>query len=44
VPAFAEIRAAMDAVNTHRSTPTGTVRINTSLGAAHRVLAPFVLE
>jgi DNA-binding transcriptional LysR family regulator len=43
-PALGQIRAAMEAVNTHRSTPTGTVRINSSLGAAHRVLAPFVLE
>jgi DNA-binding transcriptional LysR family regulator len=43
-PALAQIRGAMDAVNTHRATPTGTLRINTSLGAAHRVLAPVVLE
>ena len=43
-PALAQIRGAMDAVNTHRATPTGTLRINSSLGAAHRVLAPIVLE
>ena len=43
-PALAQIRGAMDAVNTHRATPTGTLRINSSLGAAHRVLAPVVLE
>src|ERR1700674_972085 len=43
-PALAQIRGAMDAVNAHRATPTGTLRINTSLGAAHRVLAPVVLE
>jgi DNA-binding transcriptional LysR family regulator len=43
-PALAEIRAAIDAVNTHRATPTGTLRINSSVGAAHRILAPFVLE
>ena len=44
VPALSEIRGAMDAVNTHRATPTGTLRINSSLGAAHRILAPIVLE
>lgn len=43
-PALTEIRGAMDAVNTHRTTPTGTLRVNCSLGAAHRMLAPFVLE
>jgi len=44
VPALAQIRGAMDAVNTHRATPTGTLRINSSLGAAHRVLVPVVLQ
>lgn len=43
-PALAEIRSAIDAVNTHRATPTGTLRINSSVGAARRILAPFVLE
>src|SRR5260370_9125959 len=43
-PALAEIRGAVDAVNTHRATPSGTLRINSSLGAAHRILAPIVLE
>jgi DNA-binding transcriptional LysR family regulator len=43
-PAVAEIRRAMEAVNTHRATPTGTLRINSSLGAAHRVVGPIVLE
>jgi DNA-binding transcriptional LysR family regulator len=43
-PALSEIREAMDAANTHRATPTGTLRINSSLGAAHRILAPVVLE
>src|SRR6202142_1775857 len=27
-PALSEIRGAMDAVNTHRATPTGALRIN----------------
>lgn len=43
-PALAQIRGAIDAVNVHRATPTGTLRINSSLGAAHRILAPVVLE
>ena len=30
-PALAEIRRAMEAVNAHRATPTGTLRINSSL-------------
>src|SRR5271170_2577268 len=42
-PALAEIRGAVDAVNKHRTTPTGTLRINSSLGAAHRMMAPFVI-
>src|SRR5258708_6428551 len=40
-PALAQIRAAMDAVHTHRATPTGTLRIDSSLGAAHPVPAPM---
>ncbi len=43
-PALAEIRGAVDAVNDQRTTPSGTLRINSSLGAAHRVLVPIVLE
>jgi DNA-binding transcriptional LysR family regulator len=42
-PALAEIHTAIDAVNTHRAAPSGTLRINSSLGAAHRILAPLVL-
>lgn len=43
-PALAEIRGAVDAVNSHRATPSGTLRINSSLGAAQRILTPIVLE
>jgi DNA-binding transcriptional LysR family regulator len=43
-PALAEIRGAMDAVNIHRDTPAGTLRINTSVGAARMILAPLILE
>jgi DNA-binding transcriptional LysR family regulator len=43
-PALREIGAAMDAVNDYRDKPTGTLRINSSEGAARMVLAPVVLE
>jgi DNA-binding transcriptional LysR family regulator len=43
-PALADIKGAMEAVNTHRDTPTGTLRINSSVGAARRILTPVVLE
>lgn len=42
-PALSEIRGAMDAVNIHRDTPAGTLRINTSVGAARMILTPLVL-
>jgi DNA-binding transcriptional LysR family regulator len=44
VPALSDIRGAMDAVNSHRDTPSGTLRINTSAGAARQILRPLVLE
>ncbi len=40
-PALGEIRGAMEGVNQHRDTPTGTLRINTSLGAAQHLLTPL---
>lgn len=43
-PALKDISAAMEAVNQFRATPTGTLRINTSEGAATRLLMPIVLE
>lgn len=43
-PALSDIHGAMEAVNTHRRTPAGTLRLNTSTGAARMVLMPFVLE
>jgi DNA-binding transcriptional LysR family regulator len=43
-PALSAIRNAMDAVNTHRSTPTGMLRLNSSVGAARRILRPLVFE
>ncbi|GFZ89650.1 LysR family transcriptional regulator [Dyella caseinilytica] len=43
-PALREIGAAMDAINDYRDKPTGTLRINTSEGAARMMLAPMVFE
>src|SRR5271155_4728710 len=43
-PALAAIRNAMDAVNAHRTTPTGVLRLNTSAGGARRVLKPLIFE
>jgi len=43
-PALREISAAMDEANTHRETPTGTLRINASEGAAMRLMNPVVYE
>ncbi|OAF05410.1 LysR family transcriptional regulator [Bradyrhizobium centrolobii] len=43
-PALTAIRDAADAVNQHRSTPTGVLRLNTSAGAARRILRPIVFE
>jgi DNA-binding transcriptional LysR family regulator len=42
-PALSEIRGAMDDTNLHRLSPIGTLRINSSLGAARMVFAPIVL-
>lgn len=43
-PALTAIREAADAVNQHRATPTGVLRLNTSAGAARRILQPIVFE
>jgi DNA-binding transcriptional LysR family regulator len=43
-PALSAIRNAMDAVNTHRSTPAGMLRLNSSVGGARRILRPLVFE
>jgi DNA-binding transcriptional LysR family regulator len=43
-PALGVIRDATDAVNRHRTTPTGVLRLNTSAGAARRILRPLVFE
>ncbi len=43
-PALADIRSAFEAVNELRDTPSGTLRLNTSVGAAQMIFAPIVLE
>jgi DNA-binding transcriptional LysR family regulator len=43
-PALAAIREAMEGVDAQRDEPSGTLRLNTSLGAARMILGPLVLE
>lgn len=43
-PALRELDAAMDATNAYRDTPSGTLRINLSEGAARLILVPVVAE
>jgi DNA-binding transcriptional LysR family regulator len=43
-PALSAIRTAMEQAGSHRDTPSGTLRINTSAGAARQVMTPIILE
>jgi DNA-binding transcriptional LysR family regulator len=43
-PAVGAINHAVDTVNTRRDKPVGSLRINTSVGAARRILSPMILE
>lgn len=43
-PAVSDIRLAMDVANSRRGSPKGTLRINSSAGAARRILAPLIVE
>jgi DNA-binding transcriptional LysR family regulator len=43
-PALSEIRDAVEAINSLRDTPTGLLRINTSVGAARQILQPIIFE
>ena len=43
-PALSEIRSAVEGVNNLRDRPTGTLRINSSVGAAWQFLVRVVLE
>lgn len=42
-PALAAIGGAIEGINSHRDTPAGMLRINTSAGAARMVLTPIIL-
>src|ERR1700728_1821155 len=43
-PAVSAINHAMETANTRRDKPIGTLRINSSVGAAPRILSPIILE
>jgi DNA-binding transcriptional LysR family regulator len=43
-PALGQIREAMEQAGSHRETPAGTLRINTSAGAARQMMEPIVFE
>ncbi|SON55411.1 D-malate degradation protein R [Hartmannibacter diazotrophicus] len=43
-PAVSDIRQAMDIASSGRGSPKGTLRINSSAGAARRILAPLIVE
>jgi DNA-binding transcriptional LysR family regulator len=43
-PALASIGKAAEAVNRHRESPTGLLRLNTSTGAARQILSPIIFE
>ncbi|WP_426287224.1 LysR substrate-binding domain-containing protein [Luteibacter sp. E-22] len=42
-PALADIRGAIERISDHGDTPTGSLRINTSVGAARRVMGPYLI-
>ncbi len=43
-PAVGAINHAVETVNTHRDKPAGSLRINSSVGAARRILSPIIFE
>jgi DNA-binding transcriptional LysR family regulator len=43
-PAVGAINHALETVNTHRGKPAGSLRLNSSAGAARRILSPIILE
>src|SRR5260370_21351501 len=43
-PAVDAINHAVETVNSHRDKPAGSLRINSSVGAARRILSPIILE
>jgi DNA-binding transcriptional LysR family regulator len=43
-PAVEAINHAVERINTHREKPMGSLKINSSVGAARRILTPIILE
>ncbi|GAY22228.1 LysR family transcriptional regulator [Sphingobium fuliginis] len=43
-PALYDIQSALETVRSHQSSPSGTLRINSSASAAREILSPLVLE
>jgi DNA-binding transcriptional LysR family regulator len=43
-PALAQIHTAIEDVDQHRDRPSGTLRLNTALGAGRMILKPLILE
>ncbi|KRB51335.1 LysR family transcriptional regulator [Rhizobium sp. Root708] len=43
-PSLNEIERAMDAAGSHGTTPSGTLRINSSVTAAHEILSPLLRD
>jgi len=43
-PALQDIHGAMDAVRSHQTTPSGTLRINAFAAGAREIISPLVLE
>jgi DNA-binding transcriptional LysR family regulator len=43
-PAIGAIGDAVEAINSHRDTPSGTLRINSSAGAARMILTPVIFD
>lgn len=43
-PALTDLRVAMERAGSHGAAPTGTLRLNTSIGAARQVFEPLILE
>ena len=43
-PALSAIHGAIEQASSHHHAPTGTLRINTSAGAARQIMTPIILE
>jgi len=43
-PALSDIHAAMEAINSRRGRPAGTLRLNCPVEAARQILVPVVLQ